>query len=191
MTWDVFGNQTDAWGYSRYSLAVHAPPDLHSRIMDFRAAIGLADLTSEPHVSISATMHQPVDMPTLQSHLRNMAQVAYPFRLLFSGAPEQRDGGLGWLPVQTTTELLQLRDQVMATTQGQIEAVVVPGRSYRPHVTLYQGASKDEATRANKILPTYDFGDGFDVASMELVGRVGPPRGGTREIITSFWLGPQ
>ena len=56
--------------------------------------------------------------------------------------------------------------------------------TYHPHVTIFQSATPQESQKGYKIGPQIDFGTGFDVASIELVGRLGQPRGGT--LIESF-----
>ena len=51
------------------------------------------------------------------------------------------------------------------------------------------GATCEEAAKGNELGPKLDLGDGYDVTSVELIGRSGHPRGGTFEIIESFPLG--
>ena len=56
-------------------------------------------------------------------------------------------------------------------------------------VNGYRIATAEEAARSDELGPQLDLGDGYDVASVELIGRSGHPRGGTFEIIDSFPLG--
>ena len=100
--WDIYGNQTDDWGYTRYSLAVHAPPVLAQEVMAFRAAIGLADLTSEPHVSISASLYQPTDLDDLKTRLARAARTSRPFEVPFADQPPHLGSHSGGLAVAAT-----------------------------------------------------------------------------------------
>lgn len=185
--WNINGEQTDQWGYTRYSLALHTPPDLHQTIMDFRAAIGLADLTSEPHISVSSTLYLPTDLDSLRISLRDAARQVSGFFAPYKGPPVDVGGGLGWIPVLVAPELEALRTSMLAVTDGQVQSVPPKSdRGYRPHITLYQDASEDEADRGRTAFEQFDFGSGFDISSIELVGRVGPPRGGSRQIIESY-----
>ena len=186
--WDLFGWQTDAWGVTRYSLVVHAPTALTDRIMAFRREIGLGDLTSEPHVSLLASMHQPADLEVLKDVVRMAALALGPVRFGFPpGEVTHRETG-GSLPVQTTPDLLTFRQKLVEAVEGHIQ-LTNPDKPFSPHVTLYQMAGATEAEAARRIAPAHDFGDGFEAHRIDLVGRVGPPRGGTRKVIAEFDLG--
>lgn|GEM_PF-6282031 len=186
--WDLFGWQTDAWGVTRYSLVIHAPADLTDRILAFRREIGLGDLTSEPHVSLIASMHQPMDLEVLKAAIRQTALALGPLRLDFPpGEVTHRETG-GSLPIVRTPDLLTFRQALVEAVKGHIQ-LTNPEKPFSPHVTLYQMAGATEAEAARRIAPDHDFGDGFNAHRIDLVGRVGPPRGGTREVIAEFDLG--
>ena len=193
--WDIYGWQTDAFGFARYSLAVHAPDEFAARVMAFREAIGMADLTSEPHVSTCPSMFQPRDLDAMKAKVADAAAACSSFRLMLDEDPVKcydhggDRGGGGVLAVASTEPLLSLRKAMLDAVTGEIQITGGTDRPYRPHVTLLQDADAVETARARKTAPTFYFGDGFDVTSIQLVGRVGPPRGGTRTIVTSFALG--
>lgn len=187
--WDLFGSQTDPWGFTRYSLVVHTPTDLTDDVMAFRRAIGLADLTSRPHVSVCASLHQPADLEEVKEKVALAATSSDRFRIQFESEPVAHKEATGWLVVAPTEPLLTLRENIQNAVGELIQGGGDVNRPYRPHVTLYQSASAEEAARAREVAETFKFDDGFEAVSVELVGRVGPPRGGTREIIASFALG--
>lgn len=186
--WDIYGSQTDPWGFTRYSLVVHTPADLTDDVMAFRKAIGLADLTSQPHVSISASLYQPTDLDEVKEEVALAAASNDRFRIQFESEPVAHKEATGWLVVTPTEQLLTLRETIQNAVGTLIQGGGDANRPYRPHVTLYQSAGADEAARAREVAETFNFGNGFEAASVELVGRVGPPRGGTREIIASYAL---
>jgi 2'-5' RNA ligase len=179
---DIFGTTPD-----RYSIAVHTPEDLTEKIMVFRADIGLADLTSEPHISISSSLHNPVDLDNLKTRIQNMATKQHLFRIHFNTPAFGGGGAWGGLSVTLTDDLQTLHDAVMQTIRGAI--TYSDDHSYHPHVTIFQSATPEESQKGPASGPQIDFGTGFDISSIELVGRLGPLRGGTRTIIESFPIG--
>lgn len=185
-TADIYGQQTDPWGFSRYSVVVHMPEDLAQRVMDFRAAIGMTDLTSSPHISIVAALYGPTDLEELQARLRVVAAEHDPGRIEYENPSLLRKGKNGWLPVAATQWLMTLRDAVTVACQGVVQFGGDPKTPYRPHVTLYQSATEVEAATAGFLASQYEFAMGFPANTLDLVGRAGPPRGGSRTIIATY-----
>lgn len=186
--WDIYSEKTDRWGYTRYSLVVHAPQELADKVMSFRDEIGMKDLTSEPHVSVTASLYLPIDLDHIEERVQETAALLRPFRLLFADSPVYHREYSGSLAVSPTAALLGLRTSIQQAIHGLIQQAEATSGEYRLHLTLYQGADEVVAAMARETCTYFDFGDGFDVASVELVGRVGPPRGGTRKVIKSFEL---
>jgi|GEM_PF-5212313 len=121
----------------------------------------------------SVTVHTPDDLTKT------------PFRVQFN-TPAFGGGGDSWggLSVTLTDELQHLHNAVMQTLRG---AITFNGDGvHHPHVTIFQSATSRESQKGYEFGSQIDFGTGFDVASIELVGRLGPARGGTRTIIESF-----
>lgn len=188
--WDLYGWQTDDWGATRYSLATHLPSDLSDKVMRFRQAIGMADLTSEPHVSVVSPLFQPSDRATVISAAAAIARQTAPFQIEFGSTPPRIGETAGMLHVSPTGPLLTLRQTLSTDLAPLIQFGGNPDKPYTPHVTLYQNASPGTAQRAEQAMKTAQFGQGFRATSVELVARVGPPRGGTRDILQSFQFGP-
>ena len=47
-----FDTPPDAFGYGRYSICIHAPSEIAAAVQTFRERIGMADFTTEPHISV-------------------------------------------------------------------------------------------------------------------------------------------
>ena len=53
-------------------------------------------------------------------------------------------------------------------------------------MTLYQSATPEEAAEASRLGPELDLGAGFTPPTLDLVGRLGRPRVGSRDILARF-----
>lgn len=182
----LFGNEPDRYGYARYSIVVHAPTDIADNIQCFRQNIGMADFKTEPHVSISNTLFDLTDMDTLKGKIQALANATKPVLILFSEPPFISRSNIGFFEVQLTPELVQLRQSVVDDLDGIIKSKSSPKGSYWPHMTLYQEANQEEASKAATMGLQLDLGNGFHAQTLDLVGRIGSPREGTRHIIERF-----
>jgi len=125
-------------------------------------------------------------MDGLKAVLGDVAAALAPLRILFADPSFTTHADAGFFEIESTPDLLTLRQRVVEVLIGVIESNASPDRSYWPHMTLYQRATEQEIARAVAIGPTLDLSDGFDALTLDLVGRVGPPREGTRHIIDTF-----
>ena len=183
---DRFHDSADQFGYARYSVVVHAPAVLAGKVQRFRDAIGMADFKTEPHVSISSTLFNLKDLDALKNAIRRVAAAQVPLRFHFADPPFTSHGDAGFFEIKSTPGLLMLHQSVIEALIGVIESNTPSDRPYWPHMTLYQRATEQEAAHAADSGPALDLGDGFDALTLDLVGRVGPPREGTRNIIDTF-----
>ena len=109
---DLYGTTPDKYGYSRYSIAAHAPKEMTDLVMQFRAQIGQSDLTSEPHISISATLFDLTDMDVLKTKLKQLATQKTSFKARFeTPAFHGYDQG-GVLAVSLTNPLKELHQTI-------------------------------------------------------------------------------
>jgi hypothetical protein len=182
----LFGTVPDRYGYSRYSVVVHAPLEVADKVQCFRQEIGMPDFKTEPHVSISDTLYGLDDLNVLKATVRELASSFTPISILFSDPPFSSRTGLGVFEVQSTPQLLKLRHHVVQALSRIIKSHTTPGRSYWPHMTLYQRASEEASGRAAASGPALDLGEGFDALSLDFVGLMGMPGEGTRRIIEAF-----
>jgi len=183
----------DKYGYSQYGVMLHATPEQVEKVREFHEAIGMGDLATRAHTSVCAGLYDLPDMGELEAAIRRVASQHRPFRLVFESNPFKAFDFEGnrfavW-EVVPTPELLAFREAMVEGLQGVIKSSAPSDRPYWPHLTVYLFATAEEAARSDELGPQLDLGDGYDVASVELIGRSGHPRGGTFEIIDSFPLG--
>lgn len=190
---DVSRLPNDRYGYSQYGVMLHAAPEQADKIKQFHRFIGMEDLATEPHTSVCAGLYDPTDMDELKARIRRVAGQHRPFRVVFEDDPfkafESDEVRFAVWEVVPTPELLAFREATVEALEGVIRSSAPAGRPYRPHLTVYLFATAEEAAKGNELGPGLDLGDGYDVTSVELIGRSGHPRGGTFQIIESFPLG--
>lgn len=182
----LYGDAPDKYGYTRYSVVLHAPAELAGAIQRFRDRIGMGDLKTEAHVSISDTLYGLEDMAALKKALEALAASLPPLTVAFAEAPYVTRPQGGFFEVAPTAALLQLRRRVVETLDGLIQARTRP--QYWPHMTLFQEATPQEIACAAGG-PGFGPGQGFEAKTLDLVGRTGSPRQGTRQILERFAFG--
>ncbi len=182
----------DEFGYSVYTVVALADRHQIDAVDGVRNAIGLVRATIQAHVTIRGTFF---DIASLKDLRESIARVA----------SEQRHASVefspgGWkfvrsesgrhaalMPCETTPDLLALNkafDQVIrpASTNAYRD-------EYKAHLTLCQDCTDEQIAEAERVSKDLDIGDGFEVRSVQLMGRVGPAFGGEWKLIESFPLG--
>jgi hypothetical protein len=179
----------DRYGFGRYSVVLHAPAELASAVQRFRIAVGLGQVTTEPHVSLLAGLQGPKDLDALVARLGILAAGETPMAVGF--AEPRLTTGCDWaaLAVRPTPRLLALRAAVAPAVADLVASGLEADADWRPHLTLYQGGDDRANAAAEDLAPGFPFGPGFDAHSLDLVGRLGTPPGGTRTIIASLHFG--
>ncbi len=180
----IYAAAADRHGFGRYSVVLHAPADLAAALQRFRHEIGMAHVGTEPHVSLVSGLHDLVDLDALIRALRLAAARHAPASVTFeTPALHINPDGAAAFRVVVTPELAALRGAVVEAAQGLVRGAPPPGAGWWAHLTLYQGADPAQTERARRLGPALDLGPGFTAASVDLVGRLGSPPGGTRAII--------
>jgi 2'-5' RNA ligase len=183
----------DRFGYSVYSLVAHASAEQVRMVAEVREAVGQERAVIPAHVTVRGTFHGIESLDELRSALRETAEGLEPTRVTFDPGgwelhTNQGDRHGCHLPCVTTPALLSLHRT--------FDAVIAPrsrdayGDSYRAHLTLCQDCTREQVQRAAALAADMDIGTGFDVASVELMGRVGPAFGGRWTLIESLPLAP-
>jgi 2'-5' RNA ligase len=182
----------DRFGYSVYSLVAHASAEQVRMVAEVREAVGQERAVIPAHVTVRGTFHGIESLDELRSALRETAEGSEPTRVAFDpgGWTLHRNGDRHGchLPCVTTPALLSLHRT--------FDAVIAPrsrdayGDSYRAHLTLCQDCTHEQARRAAVLAADMDIGTGFDVVSVELMGRIGPAFGGRWTLIESLPLAP-
>ncbi len=95
------------------------------------------------------------------------------------------EDNFGFFEVEVTPGLAKVRNALIVALASEF-GVEPNDRSYRPHVTLYQSATPEESAAARSIGPKLNLGTGFSPPTLDLVGRLGRPRIGARDILVCF-----
>ncbi len=182
----------DQFGYSVYTVVALAKPEQISKVSAARKAIGLTRATIDAHVTIRGTFHTIENLDSLGKQLSETADKQSAARVVFD--PEgwtfipRADGlHLSIMRCETTPDLLALNKAFDAVVRPQ-STNAYPD-DYRAHLTLCQDCTDEQLGQARTIAAKLDIGTGFDVRSVQLMGRVGPAFGGVWELIESFEIG--
>ena len=72
---------------------------------------------------------------------------------------------------------------------GAVKRIYTPDTPYWPHTTLLLRGTAEEVRRAESAATDFEMPAEFEVSSIELIGRIGPDRGGEYHILESFPFG--
>jgi hypothetical protein len=184
----LYIQSADRYGFGRYSIVIHAPATIADAVGQFRAAIGMAHVITEPHVSLLSHLHGLADLEELVGRLRQMAAGERPVQVEFAEPELSINGDSATLGIRASADLLALRGAAGCLLQGVMRSSSSPDAPWRPHLTLYQGGDDETAAKAKRLGRSLDLGRGFTASSVDLVGRLGTPPGGVRRVIESAAL---
>ena len=179
----AYAETADQYGFGRYSIVLHAPSAIATKVQAFREAIGIGHMTTEPHVSIVSHLFTLSDRDELLSRLRRVAAEQSAVRIGFMRPLLHFAADAAVAGVIASPQLAAMRAAIISRLSG----VLCSSRSldvpWRAHLTIYQGGDPKVRKRAEHLASTLDLTSGFDALSLDLVGRLGTPPGGTRVII--------
>ena len=181
----------DRFGYSVYTVVAHAEQWQIDLVEGVRKDINLTRATIPAHVTVRGTFHSIESLEEMRSLLKATAAKQELARVRFSAQGwkfiEQDNGRhIGIMPCETTPDLLALHKAFDAVIRPR-SANAYPD-DYRAHMTLCQDCTDEQIEKAKHLAAGLDIGDGFDVTSAQLMGRVGPAFGGEWKLIESFPL---
>ena len=182
----------DEFGYSAYTLVAMADPQQVASVDGVRNAIGLKRATIQAHVTIRGTFFAIPSLDDLRTSLRQVASEQSLAQVQFSAGGWKflrRESGrhAAIMPCETTADLLDLNEA--------FDSVIRPistnaySDEYRAHLTLCQDCTDEQIDDAERLAQDLDIGDGFEVGTVSLMGRVGPAFGGEWKPIDQFGLG--
>ena len=177
----------DKFGFRIYGVMAHLPEPQASQTRKFHQLVGADDLATKPHCSID-NFYGPDDLDAVKAALASVASKHPPF--------------------ETSVDLDDLhsaewgcayslkRDEGHFALQSAVEEAMIPltkrlrppGSDYWPHTTLVLDAKPNEYPLFEENLPKIDMSGNMRFESIELIGRVGPARGGEYQILASFPL---
>ncbi len=178
----------DKYGYRLYGVMAHLGPEQQAVVKEFHRSIGVTDLATRPHCSIH-NVYDPTDINLMRHRLSEAAAKSAPFTTEIDLADFQTWPSGAGFGVKAHPDLLRLRENVVAALHGVVKLIYAADSPYHPHSTILLSGTPEEANRAKKLGPALKLDPMLEVKSIELIGRIGPNRGGEYRIITSFPLG--
>jgi 2'-5' RNA ligase len=181
----------DRFGFSVYALVAHASPEQVRTVAEVREAVGQVRAVIPAHVTVRGTFYGIESLEGMRGLLRKAAAGVEPTRVEFSpgGWNSHTDDGdrHGYvMHCLTTPALRSLHETFDLVIRPRSEDAY--GDGYRAHLTLCQDCTAEQIRQAETLVAGLDFGTGFSVESVELMGREGPAFGGEWTLIESFPL---
>jgi hypothetical protein len=185
---DVSRLPNDKFGYRIYGVMAHLPLRQANQVRRFHRMIGALDLATEPHCSID-NFWGPESLDDVRTALRRVAAAHHPV----STEIDFNDLGRGnWgaaYRLKSVPQLLSLHQAVVSALLPLTKRIYDPASEWRPHTTVLLDPKPGEMDRVDQALTAIHLEPKLRFESIELIGRVGPSRGGDYVILDSFELG--
>ncbi len=177
----------DKFGFRIYGVMAHLPEPQASEVRQFHRLIGADDLATQPHCSID-NFWGPDDLDAVKVALAEIASRHRPFEAGID-FNDLRSGDWGYA-------YSLFRDGGHFALQADVERGLVPltkrlrptGQPYWPHTTMVLDVKPQEIPLVEANLTNLDLSGLMRFESIELIGRVGPSRGGEYRVLASFPL---
>lgn len=177
----------DKFGFRIYGVMAHLPEPQASQVRQFHRLIGADDLATKPHCSID-NFWGPDDLDAIKIALNDVAAAHRPFETSVD-FDNLRVGAWG------CAYTLKHDDDHFAL-QAAVQEALIPltkrlrpaDGQYWPHTTMVLDAKPEEVPLMEPNLQKVDMTGIMRFESIELIGRVGPSRGGEYRILSSFPL---
>ena len=177
----------DKFGFRIYGVMAHLPEPQASEVRQFHRLIGADDLATKPHCSID-NFWGPEDLDAVKAALADVASRHVPFETAID-FNDLRSGDWGYA-------FSLFRDGDHFALQADVEQALIPltkrlrptGQPYWPHTTLVLDVKPQEIPLVEQHLINLDLSGSMRFESIELIGRVGPSRGGEYRVLASFPL---
>jgi 2'-5' RNA ligase len=177
----------DKFGFRIYGVMAHLPEPQVSQTRKFHTLIGADDLATKPHCSID-NFWGPDDLDAIKTALGDVTAVHQPFETSID---------FDNLRVDSFGCAYELKpDDDHFALQAAVQAAIVPltkrlrpaSEPYWPHTTMVLDVKPEERLLMEANLEKVDMTGVMRFESIELIGRVGPSRGGEYQILASFPL---
>jgi 2'-5' RNA ligase len=189
---DAANLPNDQYGYSVYTLVAHADQHQVDQIAAIRDAINQTRAMIPAHVTVRGTFHSVENLDELSELLRTTAIAQSMARVEFGSADWNY---LANKSGRTTARMFCSTTPALISLHDAFDSVIRPRTinaypdEYRAHLTLCQDCSEEQIEHARTLVADMDIGTGFDIKSVQLMGRIGPAFGGEWVQIESFALG--
>lgn len=177
----------DKFGFRIYGVMAHLPKPQASQTREFHRLIGADDLATRPHCSID-NFWGATDLEAIKTALAAVASGHRPFETSI----DFNDLRVGAWGCAYGLE----RDYDHSALQAAVQAAMIPlskrlrpaDSPYWPHTTMVLDAKPEERPLIESNLQKVDMTGIMRFESIELIGRVGPSRGGEYQVLSSFPL---
>lgn len=187
--------KNDRHGFAVYAVFAVAGSDQVAAISELRRAMYAgsdnppAYVNAPAHVTVKRLFAGIPNVEDIQEAIHGLAESTKPFRIEFASDPEPRGAGGSSLavPIKTTPELVALNHSLESAISPLVEAEY-GNAEFRPHMTIFQDASPDEAETGLRLARGLRLATGFHVETLEMMARSAPFRGGRWQSLASFEL---
>ncbi len=187
--------ENDRHGFAVYAVFAVAGSNQVAAVGEMRRAM-LSGSTNPPayanapaHVTVKRLFAGIPNVEQIQEAIHAIAEATPPFRIEFDGGPQPRAGNGSALAVsvKTTPELAAV-NRSLESAIGPLVEREFGAVEFRPHMTVFQDASPEEAERGLRLARGLRVGTGFHVESLEMMARTAPFLGGRWQSLMSFEL---
>ena len=177
----------DKFGYRIYGVMAHLPEPQASEVRKFHRLVGADDLATKPHCSLD-NFWGPPDLDAVKEALARVAASHPPFETEVDPADVRvRDWGCAFT-LRPAPGLLRLHESLKTALIPLTQRIFTPDTPYWPHTTVLLDAKPEERPRIRPSLPEIDMSGVMRFTTIELIGRVGPSRGGEYHVLESWPL---
>jgi 2'-5' RNA ligase len=179
--------QNDSFGFACYILVIPAPDRVRVKCDEIERAAGQTRAKIPAHVTVKGTMYGIESLQALRDAAREVVGAHHAFFLSFDRAEPHWSEDTGVLRLSVNPEIKALHHALVAGISP-LGRPAYRDDPYRAHMTFVQNVTPEGLAIAREMVAASDFGAGFDVAHVDLMGREGPAWGGRWKLIERFGL---
>lgn len=178
---DPYTLSNDREGYSVYGFVLMASEPQQESVQKIRDAVRVERSMLPAHVTVKGPISDVPSLAEVQRIVSEITETTSALRVEFDGTPRARrlDNGetLATQAIKVTPELSDLHERLLialdpvSATAYRSEDVGV----YGPHLTIYHEPLPELESHGEKLLETFDIGDGFDAHAIHVFGHSGTP----------------
>ena len=177
----------DKFGFRIYGVMAHLPEQQASEIRKFHRLVGADDLATEPHCSLD-NFWGPDDLDAVKSAIATVASTHSPFETKVDFS-DTRIGDWGCaFSLEPASGLVSLNAALVTALDPLTKRIYSIDTPFWPHTTALLSAKPDEVPKMEPNIGKIDMTGEMRFETIELIGRIGPARGGEYQILESYRL---
>lgn len=178
----------DKFGFRIYGVMAHLPEPQASEIRKFHKLVGADDLATKPHCSLD-NFWGPDDLDAVKSAIAAVAKESSPYETQVDFSDTRvADWGCAFT-LEAADELVAINKRLVTALDPLTNRIFSVDTPYWPHTTALLSAKPDEVPKMQPNLEKIDMTGTMRFETIELIGRVGPARGGEYHVLESYRLG--